>query len=169
MASTYTLEHVEGQGVCFGVYGSRPQPRVDPHKRKLHPATVASMRLQSAILERRNPEFVDNYCEQANALIQAVGGCSEQNVGKQNATRRPVVQLPSVRFLTFGVTSPYTSGLLQDRRPSLETRTDNIRRVHWQEGTTEKSHELSHFCDGRRFFAPCSLGRRVSNEATSRS
>jgi hypothetical protein len=27
------------------------------------------MRLQSAILERRNPEFVDNYCEQANALI----------------------------------------------------------------------------------------------------
>src|ERR1700751_4512526 len=71
MASTYTLEHVSGQGVCFEVYGSPPQPRVDPHKRKLHPATVASMRLQSAILERRNPEFVDNYCEQANALIDA--------------------------------------------------------------------------------------------------
>jgi hypothetical protein len=68
MASTYTLEHVEGQGVSFGDYGSRAQPRVDPHKRKLHPATVASMRLQSAILERRNPEFVDNYCEQGNAL-----------------------------------------------------------------------------------------------------
>jgi len=28
------------------------------------------MRLQSAILERRNPEFVDNYCEQGNALIE---------------------------------------------------------------------------------------------------
>jgi hypothetical protein len=27
------------------------------------------MRLQSAILERRNPEFVDNYCEQSKALI----------------------------------------------------------------------------------------------------
>jgi hypothetical protein len=43
--------------------------RVDPHKRKLHPETVAFMRLQSAILERRYSEFVDCYCEQGNALI----------------------------------------------------------------------------------------------------
>ena len=36
-------------------------------------ACAASPRLQSAILERRNSEFVDNYCEQANALIEPRG------------------------------------------------------------------------------------------------
>jgi len=28
------------------------------------------MRLQSAILERRNSEFVDNYCEQGESVIE---------------------------------------------------------------------------------------------------
>jgi hypothetical protein len=37
-------------------------------------------------------QLVLDCCEQGNALIQAVGGCSGQVVGKQNASRRPVVQ-----------------------------------------------------------------------------
>lgn len=39
------------------------------HERKLHPATVASMRVQNAILVRQSAEFNDNCCQQANALI----------------------------------------------------------------------------------------------------
>ena len=39
-------------------------------ERKLHPATVASMRLQNAILGRQSTEFNDHCCQQANALME---------------------------------------------------------------------------------------------------
>jgi hypothetical protein len=40
-------------------------------ERKLHPATVASMRLQNAILGPQSAEFNDHCCQQAESLVDA--------------------------------------------------------------------------------------------------
>jgi hypothetical protein len=55
-SSTYTLRYVEGQGVCFGVYGVRPQSRVDPQTETASSGCCV-LRLQNAILERKYAEF----------------------------------------------------------------------------------------------------------------
>ena len=63
MASTYTLERVEGQGVGLESMGSG-RNRELTRERKLHPATVASMRLQNAIPGPKSAEFNDQCCQQ---------------------------------------------------------------------------------------------------------
>src|ERR1700733_2420363 len=71
MASTYILGPVEGQGVCFGVPGSGHNRELT-RGRKLYRATVASMRLQNAILGPKSAEFNDQWCQQLQPLIEPV-------------------------------------------------------------------------------------------------
>src|ERR1017187_5110119 len=68
--STYTLGCVEGQGVCFGSPWGSCHNRELTHERKLHPATVASTRLQNGVLGRQSAEFNDNCCQQDLARFQ---------------------------------------------------------------------------------------------------
>src|ERR1700722_3688073 len=69
-SSTYTLGCVEGQGVCFGVYGVRPQSRVDPQTE-----TASSGCCVHAITERNSRTakcgIFEHGCRQAEALIQS--------------------------------------------------------------------------------------------------
>jgi hypothetical protein len=73
MASTYTFEHVEGQGICINYFmesGAGRNRALTCMSGNCIERPLRPLRLQNATLERQNAEFIDNCCEQTNALIE---------------------------------------------------------------------------------------------------
>jgi hypothetical protein len=73
MASTYTFEHVEGQGICINYFmesGAGRNRALTCMSGNYIERPLRPLRLQNATLERQNAEFIDNCCEQTNALIE---------------------------------------------------------------------------------------------------